>query len=184
MILNEKEICQYLGIPSIPKKKWDGKKPFRSGVAITELRNGMGEAYAVATFDTDRDNKPRIKKVFSMLPYDKVVEIFIVPDYMNENVDDMDFTDDDKKKAQWLIDEANEIVADHESVADATTEEVKNPYLFDHIHNDDEARAYIAAYNKANRIKGRVPASHEALLMRLSVIYSGQNNENKKKSKK
>lgn len=183
MILNEKEICQYLGIPSIPKKKWDGKKPFRSGVAITELRNGMGEAYAVATFDTDRDNKPRIKKVFSMLPYDKVVEIFIVPDYMNENVDDMDFTDDDKKKAQWLIDEANEIVAGHDGEQEVVAEN-KNPYLFDHIHNDDEARAYIAAYNKANRIKGRVPASHEALLMRLSVIYSGLNNENKKKIKK
>ena len=61
----EKEICQYLNIPSIPIKKWeDGKKGFKDGVAVTTLTSGV-MAYAVATFDETIDDKPHIKKTFT-----------------------------------------------------------------------------------------------------------------------
>ena len=51
----------------------------------------------------------------------------------------------------------------------------KNPYLFDNITNDEEAIAFIEAYNKKNGIiKGQVPKKHETILNRLLVIYSEQ----------
>ena len=50
----------------------------------------------------------------------------------------------------------------------------ENPYLFDNITNDEEAIAFIEAYNKKNGIKGQVPKKHETILNRLLVIYSEQ----------
>ena len=40
MIQKEQEVCRYLSIPNIPKKKWDGKSSFKFGVAVTELLGG------------------------------------------------------------------------------------------------------------------------------------------------
>lgn len=100
MINYEEEIIGYLGLPSIPKKKWNGKDSFHRGVAVTQLKFSKQLAYAVCTFDNERDKEPRVVKVFSSeiftLPTN--ADIFIVPDYMETNVADADLDDESKKK--------------------------------------------------------------------------------------
>lgn len=173
MILYEQEICEYLNIPSIPKKKWDGNKSFLSGVAEVKLMGGA-IAYAVASFDADNDRCPKIKKVFTLEQYVEVGDIFIVPSYMDTDVENMDLDENSKESARLLVDEANDAIL--ESI-DETTQAEQNEYFFDNIHNDDEAKAFIRAYNKRNGKKtfGRTPNTHEGIIMRLSVIYSEQN---------
>lgn len=170
MVLHEKEICQYLGIPAIPKKKWDGKSSFENGVAITELTNGQ-LAYSVATFDNEHDDEPRIKKVFAMAMFKNVVDIFIVPSYMETNVEEMDLDEESIESARLLVEEANEKIDNETLIVD----EPKNEYLFDNIHNDAEAIAYIKAYNKSNSKRRKVPRTHENIIMTLNVIYNETN---------
>ena len=64
--------------------------------------------------------------------------------------------------------------------ADETMEVPENEYCFDHIHNDEEAIAFIEAYNRENNIKGAIPKKHESIIARLTVIYA----ESLKKSPK
>lgn len=171
MVLYEKEICDYLNIPSIPKKKWDGKKSFINGVAITNLLGGA-QAYAVATFDADVDEKPRIKKVLTLEQYVDVGDIFVVPSYMDSDVENMDLDEESKESAKFLVDEANEVILEE---SNTEQQEEQSEYYFDNIHNDEEAAAFIRAYNKKKKGKGKVPRTHEGLLMRLSVIHSELN---------
>ena len=172
MIFFEKEICEALRLPSIPKKKWDGRSSFCRCVAVVTLITG-DEAYAVASYEAEKDAEPRIVKVFSQEPFNKVGDIFIVPQYMDVyDIKDADLDDESKKRAEELAKEAKEI---EDEGVEEETKEPENEYFFDHIKDDDMARAYIAAYNKANKIKGRVPKTHEGLVMRLSVIYAETN---------
>ena len=101
----EREVCEYLGIPSIPKRVWDGKSSFRDGVAVVELCDGS-EAYAVATFDADSDASPTVKKVFTLERFLGVREVYVVPPYMDGDVQSFDLSDEDKRKAQAILDEA------------------------------------------------------------------------------
>lgn len=55
-----------------------------------------------------------------------------------------------------------------------------NEYFFDNIHNDDEAIAFIKAYNKRNKINGKVPKNHDTIVMRLGVIFADMEKKNKK----
>lgn len=176
MILNEKEVCVYLDIPSIPKKKWDGKTSFQYGVAITELIGG-GQSYAVVSFDNEKDLSPRVKKVFELEQFKSIGDIFIVPSYMDADVENMDLDDESKAMAQLLVDEANEGISNTEIFND----EPKNEYYFDNIHNDDEAIAFIRSYNKSQSKgkKRKVPKNHESIIVALSVIYNEVQNNGK-----
>lgn len=180
MIKFESEILDWLNLPSIPKKKWDGKTSFKVGVAVIELQYGA-QAYAVATFDSDSDSEPRVKKVFSLEQFIKVSEIFVVPSYMDEDIENMDLDEQSKQAAQRLLDEAHEL--ENEGI-EKKIEMPKNEYFFDTIHNDEEAMAFIKLYNKANRIKGRVPRDHETIVMKLLVIWFNLQNKNNKKNRK
>ena len=91
--------------------------------------------------------------------------------YMDTDVDNMDLDEQSKKAAEDLKKEADEL---ENQGADETMEVPKNEYCFDHIHNDEEAIAFIEAYNKKNGIKGQVPKKHDTILNRLLVIYSEQ----------
>jgi hypothetical protein len=83
----------------------------------------------------------------------------------------MDLDEQSKKKVKGLLDEAKEL--ENEGVEDDNAlKKPKNEYYFDHITNDDEAKAFIQSYNSRNRIKGRIPTTHDGLVMRLAVIYS------------
>ena len=171
MIQFEKEIINFLQLPSIPKKEWNGKAFFKKGVAVLNLIGG-GKMYAVAS---NENGETRILKVFGLEPFTTIEKIFVVPNYMSneEDIKDMDLDEQSKKRAEELLKEASEI--ENEGIDTETIKEPENEYFFDHITNDDEAMAYIAAYNKANKIKGRLPTTHEGLVMRLSVIFADTN---------
>lgn len=165
----EKEICSFLNLPSIPLKEWDGETAFDKGVAIVKQAYG-GSAYAVARFDPIKDAKPNVVKVFDSEPFFDIEKVLVVPDYMETNVETADLDDESKKKAEELAQQAEEI----ENEGAPTMELPENPYLFDNITNDEEALAFIEAYNKKNGIKGQLPKKHETILNRLLVIYSDQ----------
>lgn len=170
----EKEICEYLRIPTIPKRKWDGKTSFKDGCAVIEHTDGS-LSYAVATFDDELDNEPRVRKVFTLEMFNKVHDIFVVPEYMDTDVEEMDLDEESKEKAKLLVDEASELEVQgkEEDFSDA------NEYVFDNIHNDEEATAFIRAYNKKHKKKGGLPKTHEGIIMRLNVIYKDMNKNNK-----
>jgi len=178
MIFKEQEVCQYLGIPSIPKKKWDGKSSFKHGVGIVDLVNG-GQAYVVVSFDADNDTDCRVVKVFNMEQFvgDKfnADNVFVVPDYMDTDVDNMDLNEESKQAAQALVNEALDL--ENADTASAKVELPENEYYFDNIHNDEEAAAFIKSYNTANKVRGRIPDTHEGLIMRLSVIHAELTNK-------
>ena len=171
-ILFEKEICNFLNLPSIPLKEWDNETPFEKGVAIIRLVYG-DKGYAVARFNPEKEQKPSVVKVFGSEPFIDIEKVFIVPGYMETDVADADLDEESKKKAKELANEAEQIVDDCTGEAEVL-ETIEYPYMFDNITNDEEAIAFIEAYNKKNKIGGRVPKTHETILMRLAVIYADQ----------
>lgn len=168
MISFEKEVCSYLNIPSLPKKEWDGKSSFKNAVATIKL-GGSRLAYAVASYDEAKDDAPRVVKSFMTEPFYGIDKIFVVPSYMDTDVDKMDLDEQSKKAAEDLKKEADEL---ENKGADDTMEVPENEYCFDYIHNDDEAIAFIEAYNRENNIKGAIPKKHESIIARLTVIYA------------
>lgn len=176
MIQFEKEVIAYLGLPNIPKKEHDGKTPFDKGVAVVGLGDDR-EAYAACKFNPDEgDKEPRITKVFGIEPFRSIKQVLVVPNYMAsiEDVKTMDLDAESKKKAEQLLNEANEI--ENEGVEDASSKLPDNEYLYDFIHNDEEARAYIKAYNKRNGIKrGNIPSTHENIINKLTAMWMTEN---------
>lgn len=168
MISFEKEVCSYLNIPSLPKKEWDGKSSFKNAVATIKL-GGSRLAYAVASYDEAKDDAPRVVKSFMTEPFYGIEKIFVVPSYMDTDVDNMDLDEQSKKAAEDLKKEADEL---ENQGADENMEVPENEYCFDHIHNDEEAIAFIEAYNRENNIKGAIPKKHESIIARLTVIYA------------
>ena len=166
----EKEVCAYLNLPKLPVKEWDGESAFDKGVAIIKLAFNE-TAYAVARFNPEKEKEPSITKVFGQEPFYGIEKVFIVPDYMETNVEDADLDEESKKKAAELANEAAEIENDGTK---AHIDLPDNPYYFDNITNDEEAIAFIAAYNQKNGIRGQVPKKHETILNRLLVIYMEQ----------
>jgi hypothetical protein len=173
-ILFENEICKELGLPAIPKKELDGKSPFDKGVGIVKTTLG-DKAYAVVRFDTEKEQQPNVVKVFSSTPFIDIEKVFIVPSYMETDVEDADLDEESKKRVKEMSKEAKEI--ENEGVTE-TIEMPDNEYFFDHIHDDNEARAFIEAYNKRNKIKGVIPKIHDSLIMRLGVIWDETNKQN------
>lgn len=185
MIFCENEVCRYLGRPNIPKKKWDGKSGFKRGVGIVDLMSG-NKAYVSLTFNPEKDKYCRVTKVFISEQFGGIDEesIFVVPDYMDTDVQNMDFDEKSKEAAQALINEAMDL--ENSDTAASKVELPENEYYFDNVHNDEEAQAFIKSYNSTNKVRGgKVPTTHEGIVMRLSVIYSELNNKSpKSKSRK
>ena len=173
----EKEVCNYLNIPSIPLKEWNKKDSFKDGVAVTKLLLG-DLAYAVCTFNADTDKEPRIKKVFAEERFNGIDKIFVVPSYMDtKDIENADLDEQSKEAAERLEQETEELVETPEN--EEKVEIPENTYFFDQIHNDDEAIAFITAYNRDNNIRGAVPSKHETIVMRLGVIYNELQKKNK-----
>ena len=93
---------------------------------------------------------------------------------MDSDVDNFDLSDDDKAKAKAVLEEAHELETKKVVKKEITK---GNEYYFDEIHNDDEAKAFIKDFNSKHNIKGRIPSTHETIVMRLNAIY----HDNKKK---
>ena len=185
MIQNEKEVLETLRLPSIPLKEWDGKKSFGKGVAILNLRSG-GQAYAIVTFDAQCNEKPIITKVFALEQFVDIQKILVVPEYMDDDVDTFDLNEESMEAARMLASEALELENEEpqeESEDDGNVSE--HPYYFENIHSDEEASAFIKAYNKRHSIVGRIPTTHDGLVMRLYAIYNeSQKNSRGKKNNK
>ena len=168
----EKEVCQYLSLPSIPLKEWNGKTSVKDGVAVTKLLLG-DLAYAVCTFNADTDNEPRIKKVFAEESFSGIDKIFVVPSYMDtKDIENADLDEQSKEAAERLAKETEELTETPENDEEEKVKMPENEYFFDHIHNDEEAIAFITAYNRDNNIRGAVPSKHETIVMRLGVIFN------------
>jgi hypothetical protein len=176
MIEFEKEVVEYLNIPNIPKKEWNQQDSFQDGVAVVGLSLGR-QAYAVCTFNKDEDREPRIKKVFGIEPFTSIEKIFVVPAYMDNDTSDADLDSESKKRAEQLAEEAKEL--ENAGTVDESIEKANllPEWIFDEIHNREEAMAWLKQYNIRNKIKkGKVPTNEETIKMRLYNIYMSQNN--------
>lgn len=174
MIKFEKDACNYLRLPSVPKKEWDGKSSFSFGVAVAETRTG-DECYVVVSFDATENTEPQVKKVFGYDIIKSVKKIFVVPEYMDDsNVEQMDLDEESKKRVLEISKEAKEV--ENEGVQDKV-DMPENEWFFDVIHDKEEAIAWLKEYYKVNKIKSAVPKKEETIKMRLGVIWAEQNNK-------
>jgi hypothetical protein len=176
MIEFEKEVIAYLNLPSIPRKEWNQIDSFQSGVAVVNMSLGR-QAYAVCTFNKDEDKEPRIKKVFGIEPFTSIEKVFVVPSYMDNDTSDADLDAESKKRAEQLAAEAKEL-ENQGTVEEAIEDANKLPeWIFDEIHNKDEAMAWLKQYNIRNKIKkGKVPTNEETIKLRLYNIYMSNKN--------
>lgn len=178
MVEFEKEVVTYLNIPSIPKKEWNQTDSFQRGVAVINLSLGR-QAYAVCSFDKETDKEPRITKVFGVEPFGSIDKVFVVPAYMDNNTVDADLDAESKKRAEQLAAEAQEL--ENEGVVDEAIQKADElpEWIFDEIHNKEEAIAWLKQYNVRNKIKkGKVPTNEETIKMRLYNIYMSNKNRN------
>ena len=176
MVEFEKEVVTYLNIPSIPKKEWNQTDSFQCGVAVINLSLGR-QAYAVCSFDKETDKEPRITKVFGVEPFGSIDKVFVVPAYMDNNTVDADLDSESKKRAEQLAAEASEL--ENQGVKEETIENANKlpEWIFDEIHNKEEAIAWLKQYNVRNKIKkGKVPTNEETIKMRLYNIYMSNKN--------
>lgn len=176
-VLFEKEVCDFLALPSIPRKLWDGKSSFEKGIA----KVGIGFdrfAYAICKFDNNKDAKPRVVKVFSSDRFGDIVEIYVVPEYMNTELENADLDEDSKQKAKELLSEAKSLENENK---ETEFQEPENEWVFDEIHNKEEAMAWIKSYNKKNKIRGMIPENEETIKMRLLAIRSELNKKIRRK---
>ena len=171
MIQFEKEVIDYLNLPSIPKREWDGKSSFSKGVALLSLM-GECEAYAVASFDADADKTPNIVKVFGIEPFVNIKKVFVVPTYMTteDEICDMDLDEQSKKKVQQVLDEAKEI--ENEGTKEENPMENLPEWIFTEINSKQEAEAWLRNFQSRNKQKGRIPTTEENIKLRLFSIYS------------
>ena len=175
MVEYEKEVVAYLNLPSLPKKEWNQQDSFKDGVAVVSLSLGR-LAYAVCTFDKETDKEPRIKKVFGIEPFTSIEKVFVVPSYMDNDTSDADLDAESKKRAEQLAAEAKEL--ENQGTVDEAIEEANKlpEWIFDEIHNKDEAMAWLKQYNIRNGIrKGKIPSNDETIKMRLYNIYKTNN---------
>lgn len=167
-MLYEKEILDFLNCPSIPKKEWDGQKPFKNACGVIESKNGI-KCYAVLGF-SDKANAAYVKKVFGEEPILKILKIYPIPDYMDINdIEKWDLDEESKNAAKTLADEALEIESEN-----VKSEEPTNEWIFDEIHNVDEARAFVASYRKRNKMRGKPIKDEESLKNFLYVMWKNQ----------
>ena len=176
MVEFEKEVIMYLNLPSIPKKEWNQTDSFENGVAIINLSLGR-QAYAVCSFDKETDKEPRITKVFGVEPFSGIDKVFVVPAYMDNNTVDADLDAESKKRAEQLAVEAQEL--ENEGVVDEAIQKADElpEWIFDEIHNLQEAQAWLKQYNIRNGVrKGKIPSNEETIKMRLYNIYMSNKN--------
>lgn len=183
MIAFEQEVCKYLGLPSIPKREWDGESSFEKGVAIVETKDRK-QSYAVCEsgFLSSGTIFAKVTKVFSLEPFIEIIKVFVVPNYMStiDDVDGMDLDEASKKKAEQILQEAAELSGEGEEGGDELKIENLPEWIFPEITNKEEAQAWLRQYNKSNKIRAnRVPSSEETLKLRLYSIYMEQHNKTK-----
>lgn len=164
----EKNVCSALNIPSIPLKEWDGKTSFDSGVALVERITG-DEEYAICSFSSEIEESVHIVKDFGHIPFSKVIKVFPVPAYMDDNIENMDLDDDSKLAIESLISQKKEIVNEGVDVPKEEVYEWGYPFIKD--------RQAAIAFLKDKKLKGRIPTSDDVLKSKLKVMYHSENHK-------
>jgi hypothetical protein len=96
---------------------------------------------------------------------------------MDNDTTDADLDVESKKRAEQLAAEAQEL--ENQGTTEEAIEKANElpEFIFDEIHNRDEAIAWLKQYNIRNGIKkGKVPTNEETIKMRLYNIYMSQKN--------
>lgn len=168
----EVEVFKYLNIPSCPKKLWDEKTSFNYGVAVVKRFSGE-LSYAICSFDKKVDKKVKVIKDFGLEPFIEITSIYPVPAYMDDDMDRMDFADEDSKIAiEKLLQEKDELI--HKDID--TPEEVVNEWGYPFITNMKEATAFLKSKNGQEKI----PVKKDVLKAKLCAMYYNEQKNNKK----
>jgi len=168
---SEKQVCEYLGIPSIPiKAKWDGKSPFTRGVAVIHRITDVYD-YACCAFNPETDDSVNIVKDFGDVPFNQITEVYPLAAWMEDNIQGMDLSDSSKEAMEALLQEKRE------KIKDGTEEPKKKEYEwgYEFIHDKKEALAFL----KTKNIKGKMPAKEEVIKAKLRVMYREENKQKK-----
>ena len=166
-----KEACLFANIPACPKKEWDGKRSFDTALVVVEKVTGV-KAFAIGAYDSEKDTEVRVKKVFGQEPFTSILNVFPVPNYMEDDIEKMQLeTDESKEAMEQLLQEKKELI--NEGTEPVEIESYEWGYPF--ITNNKQAVAYL----KSQNVKGRIPTSDDVLKAKLKVMYLNEN-KNKK----
>lgn len=177
----EQEVLEYIDLPSIPKKKWDGKSSFKDGVAIVAHTDGS-QSYALCTFNADTHTTPKIRKVFSLIPFMSIGDIFVVPNYMDMEIEKFDLDEKSRDAARKIVEEVEELERKPEPDEPLVISE--SDWVFPEIHSREEAEAWARDYRRRNKIPGRVPTDADTLKAYLYAVKLEMERGNKKKTHK
>jgi len=159
------ETIDMLRIPSIPKKEWDGKSPFDRGIAQITTMFGSRE-YAICSFNPERDDKPRIVKIFGGLRFTSVDKIWPIPDYMDDDIRKMEFADEESRTSMSVMLQEKEQMVN----ANAKDEDGGGEWGYPIIHTTKQAVAYL----KAKHPKDGIPSDPEVLKAKLKAMYNAE----------
>ena len=96
---------------------------------------------------------------------------------MDNDTSEVDLDAESKKRAEQLAAEAEEL--ENQGTVEEAIEDANKlqEWIFDEIHNKDEAMAWLKQYNICNKIKkGKVPTNEETIKLRLYNIYMSNKN--------
>lgn len=164
MIKNEKQVIDFIKCP-IPKKQWDKKSSFTTGVALVKRITGEVD-YAVCSFNSEIDENIKIIKDFGLVPFVEIVNVFPIPEYMEDNISDMDLDEGSKEAMEQLLQEKQDVVDKDVKKEKVVTYE----WGYDFIQNKQEAIAFL----KTKQIKGRIPVNEDVLKAKLREMYHSQ----------
>lgn len=170
----EKEVMEHLKLPKCPKNEWDGKEEFAFGVAVLHRIIGT-EEYAICTFNPKKHDKPVVIKDFGNSAFDKILRIYPVPAYLDEDVDAFDLDEESKEAVKEVIDDKNATISEGEKVE----EEPINEWGYDFIHDKEEAIAYL----KTLKLKGKIPEKEDAIKMKLQLLAKEEEAEEEENEK-
>ena len=167
---SEKKVCEYLKIPKCPKKEWDGESNFIKGIAIVNRITGE-KGYAVCSFDSKKQENPKVIKDFYDTPFNKILKIYPVPSYLDQETNNVDLDESSKEAAKALVDEQEELVGEKEK---EKVDELPE-WGYEEIHNKEEAVAFL----KSKNLKGKLPEKEEAIKAKLLLLRTEENKQNK-----
>jgi hypothetical protein len=159
-------VCKHLNIPRLPKKEWDGTTPFDNGVALIKRIYG-NEDYAICGYDPDKNSAPVVKKDFGIEPFIEILSIWPIPDYMDTNIDDMDLDEESKENMKALLEEKEEESVQAIVAVEDPLEKLPE-WIYENIHNVQEAQAIIRTYGNA---KGKISSNEDVLKSKLYDLY-------------
>lgn len=158
-----------LTLPSLPKKEWDGESPFTKAVCMIERISGH-LSYVIGKY-IEETKQVKIIQDFEMGTIKTILRVYPVPDYLDSNVDNMDFEDEDSREAmEELLSQSEEQVME-----DVEPEEKLSEWVFPHINNKEEAIAYLRRYKVQSAHLLKDP---DAIKAKLFILWEDQKKKN------